>query len=108
MIVITIISILLGIAIPNFINSREKTKASSCCANLREINQAKEQFAMANSMRDGMPISTGNLLPYLKDSVFPTCPSGGIYSVGLVGDDPTCSIGTSGTYPHILISSNQP
>jgi prepilin-type N-terminal cleavage/methylation domain-containing protein len=105
MIVITIISILLGIAIPNFMNSREKTKASSCCANLREINQAKEQFAMANSMRDGMPISSGNLMPYLKESVFPTCPSGGIYMVGLVGDDPTCSIGTTTTYPHVLISS---
>lgn len=73
MIVITIISILLGIAIPNFVTSREKTKASSCCGNLRQINQAKEQFAMANSLRDGMPISAGSLMPYLKDKTFPSC-----------------------------------
>ena len=108
MIVITIISILLGIAIPNFINSRERTKGTSCCDNLRQINQAKEQFAMANSLSEGSPVTAGNLMPYLRDSVFPSCPSGGIYTVGNVGDDPTCSIGKTGPYPHVLLTSNQP
>lgn len=108
MIVITIISILVGIAIPNFMNSRERTMGSSCCANLREINQDKEQFAMANSLQDGTPVSSASLMPYLKDKSFPSCPSGGLYTIGAVGEDPTCSIGTSTTYAHVLVSSTQP
>ena len=32
------------------------------------------------------------LLPYLKDAVFPTCPSGGTYTINAVGVPPTCSI----------------
>lgn len=108
MIVITIISVLLGIAIPNFMNSREKTKARSCCGNLRMINQAKEQFGMANSLYEGTPIQAGSLMPYLHDSTFPSCPSGGVYTVGDLGQDPTCSLGTTTTYPHVLISSTQP
>ena len=102
MIVITIISILLGIAIPSFLQSREKAKSRSCTENLHEINTAKEQCTMANRLGEGVTISPSELTPYLKDSVFPSCPAGGAYDIQPVGQTPTCSI-QSGKFPHVFV-----
>ena len=46
MIVVLIIGILLAIAVPNFIKARETSRAKACVANLKEIESAKEQWAM--------------------------------------------------------------
>src|SRR6266849_10994627 len=46
MIVVLIIGILLAIAVPNFIKARETSRAKSCVANLKQIESAKEQWAM--------------------------------------------------------------
>ncbi|MEO0249499.1 MAG: prepilin-type N-terminal cleavage/methylation domain-containing protein, partial [candidate division WOR-3 bacterium] len=46
MIVVLIIGILLAIAVPNFIRARESSRAKSCVANLKQIESAKEQWAM--------------------------------------------------------------
>ena len=46
MIVVLIIGILLAIAVPNFIKARESSRAKSCVANLKQIESAKEQWAM--------------------------------------------------------------
>lgn len=100
MIVVLVISILLGIAIPQFINSRTKSQAQSCVANLRQINTAKEQAAMANNLNDGDSVTATDLTPYLK-SVMPTCPAGGTYTIQVVGIQPSCSLETN-TPPHIL------
>jgi prepilin-type N-terminal cleavage/methylation domain-containing protein len=105
MIVITIISILLGIAIPNFLNSREKAKSRSCIENLHMLNTAKEQFAMANGIAEGGNVTQGNILPYLHDTRFPSCPTGGVYDIAPVGENPTCSILT-GHYPHVFTPTN--
>src|SRR4051812_25697476 len=102
MIVVLIIGILLAIAVPNFIKARETSRAKSCIANLKQIDAAKEQWAMDTraaatatppALTDASFVgSTG----YIKNS--PSCPSGGTYTVGNVGTNPTCSVGT----PHIL------
>src|SRR5438552_13514260 len=42
------IGILLAIAIPNFVKARETSRAKSCIANLKQIDAAKEQWAMDN------------------------------------------------------------
>lgn len=92
MIVVLIIGILLAIAIPNFMTAREKSRAKSCVANLKQIDAAKEQWAMDNNKQNGDAVTMGDLVPtYIKNT--PTCPSGGTYTVGNVGTDPTCSIG---------------
>ena len=100
MIVIMVIAVLLGIAIPNFMSSRAKSHAQSCVANLRQIRQAKEQAAMASSMNDGDTMNESDLTPYIK-SAMPTCPAGGTYTIGIVGYNPTCSKETN-PIPHIL------
>ncbi|MEA2552587.1 MAG: type pilus assembly protein PilA [Fimbriimonadaceae bacterium] len=102
MIVVMIISILLGIAMPNFLRSRALAKGRSCAANLRQINAAKEQLAMAGSLQEGDSIASKDLMPYLHDKNFPSCASGGLYTVGTVGQNPICSIGTSSNPPHVL------
>ncbi|MBI3909420.1 MAG: prepilin-type N-terminal cleavage/methylation domain-containing protein, partial [Armatimonadetes bacterium] len=48
MIVVLIIGILLAIAVPNFIRARESSRAKSCQGNLKQIQSAKEQWAMDN------------------------------------------------------------
>ncbi len=93
MIVVLIIGILLAIAVPNFIRARETSRTKSCVANLRQIDAAKEQWAMDNKASNGDAV-TGTLWPdYIKKA--PECPSGGTYTVNVIGTDPTCSIGGS-------------
>ena len=89
MIVVLIIGILLAIAVPNFIRARESSRTKTCIANLKQIDAAKEQWAMENKAKDGD--ACGNLVPdYLK--AMPSCPAGGTYTIGNVGTNPTCSI----------------
>ncbi|MEN6417165.1 MAG: prepilin-type N-terminal cleavage/methylation domain-containing protein [Armatimonadota bacterium] len=94
MIVVLIIGILLAIAIPNFMRARETSRAKSCCANLRQIETAKEQNAMDNKLSDGDAV-VGTLWPdYIKQE--PECPSGGVYAVNAIGDNATCAGGSTG------------
>jgi type II secretory pathway pseudopilin PulG len=107
MIVVLVIGVLLGIAIPQFLSSRSKSQARSCVSNLRQINQAKEQFAMANSLGEGVLLNAGDLQPNYIRGNFPTCPGGGVYYVGEVGRVPTCSL-VAGEPPHRLETGLQP
>lgn len=91
MIVVLIIGILLAIAVPNFIKARETSRTKSCIANLRQIDAAKEQWAMDNKAAQGAAVAWGDIVPdYIRKQ--PECPSGGTYTVGNVGTDPTCTI----------------
>ncbi len=91
MIVVLIIGILLAIAIPNFMKARETSRTKSCVSNLRQIDAAKEQWAMDNRASNGAAVTWGDLVPdYIKRQ--PQCPSGGTYTIGNVGTNPTCTI----------------
>lgn len=98
MIVVLIIGILMAIAVPNFVKARESARANSCVATLKQIDSAKEQYAMAAKLNTGDAVTLANLYVagasatnYLK--INPTCPSGGAYTVNVVGTNPACSIG---------------
>lgn len=97
MIVVLIIGILLAIAVPNFIRARETSRAKACVANLKQIESAKEQWAMDNKQTNtATPGATdlyGSTL-YIKTT--PTCPSNGVYTIGDMATRPVCSIGTNG------------
>lgn len=91
MIVVLIIGILLAIAVPNFVRARETSRTRTCIANLRQIDSAKEQYAMEARLAAGATVTQANLVPdYMKR--MPTCPSGGTYTIAVVGTDPSCSI----------------
>jgi DNA repair exonuclease SbcCD ATPase subunit len=64
---------------------------NACINNLRQIDAAKQQWALEkNKTADAIP-AVQDLLPYLKDGIFPVCPSGGTYAINAVGEAPTCS-----------------
>ena len=92
MIVVLIIGILMAIAVPNFIKARESSRRSSCIANLKQIDSAKEQWAMDNKKSTGDAVvmtDVAGATAYIKST--PTCPSGGAYTVNAVGTAPACS-----------------
>ena len=99
MIVVLIIGILLAIAVPNFIKARETSRTKSCIANLRQVDSAKEQWAMDNNASNGSAVTGGwagltGANGYIKAQ--PNCPSGGTYTIGNIGTDPTCSLAAQG------------
>jgi DNA repair exonuclease SbcCD ATPase subunit len=65
---------------------------NTCINNLRQIDAAKNQWALENNKTaDAIPVAQ-DVLPYLKDNVFPVCPSGGTYTINAIGVPPACSI----------------
>lgn len=65
---------------------------NQCIANLRLIYAAKQAWALEKNKTDTDTPTEEDLLPYIKGGVFPVCPSGGVYTIGPVGQVPTCSI----------------
>jgi DNA anti-recombination protein RmuC len=65
---------------------------NACINNLRQIDAAKQQWALENDKTaDAIPPAQ-DLLPYFRGGVFPVCPSGGGYTINVVGVPPTCSV----------------
>ena len=97
MIVVLIIGILLSIAIPNFVKTRETTRTKACVENLYKIQWAKEQWAMENNKPSSDTPTQSDLVGSFKFlSSLPGCPSGGTYTINSVNTLPTCSV--SGTH----------
>ena len=94
MIVVLIIGILMAIAVPNFIKARETSRRNSCIANLKQIDGAKEQWAMDQKKNTGDACQMSDIAgTYMKGAVTgPTCPGGGTYTVNVVGTNPACSL----------------
>jgi prepilin-type N-terminal cleavage/methylation domain-containing protein len=90
MIVVTIIGLLAAIAIPSFVKARAETQKNSCINNLRQIDSAKEQWALATGKVDGAAVIEAEVNEYIKKT--PVCPAGGSYTYANVGTDPSCSV----------------
>lgn len=92
LIVISAVScVLAAVVIPNFIRARSATASNACINNLRQIESAKQQWALEN-MKTANDASTWNdIRPLLKQ--VPLCPMGGTYILGRLNELPKCSIG---------------
>lgn len=65
---------------------------NTCINNLRQIDAAKQQWALEhNKPAQAIPAAL-DLLPYFKDGVFPVCPASGTYTLNAVGEIPSCSV----------------
>ncbi len=102
MIVVLIIGILLAIAVPNFVKARETSRTNACIANLKQIQAAKEEWAMDNKKNaTDSPaftdlVGTGST-GYIQANAStpggaPVCPSGGTYTIGNVNTLAACSV----------------
>jgi prepilin-type N-terminal cleavage/methylation domain-containing protein len=106
MIVVAIIGLLAAIAIPNFVKARTTSQANACINNLRQIDAAAQEFALEKGKKTTDPITyPADLTPYIKLNAansIPPCPAGGDYACATVGNNPTCTLSTLTSQPHLL------
>ena len=125
MIVVAIIGLLAAIAIPSFLRARENSRRNGCINNLRQIDGAKEQYALERGRMAGDSVIeggddtaafnalVGGTTGYIKE--FPFCPSGDTtrdrtaansatdYTVNVIGVNPVCRLmGDDADFPHVL------
>jgi general secretion pathway protein G len=86
------IGMLAAIAIPNFVKARTTAQMNACINNLRQIDGAKQQWALENNKDQTDTPKESDIAPYFKDHRMPVCAAGGIYTINAVDEPPTCSI----------------
>ena len=94
MIVVLIIGLLAAIAIPGFARARNDARAKTCVNNLRLIEAAKDQWAMATNAAEGAAVTTtdAEYIQQFKGNAQPVCPVGNAaYTVNPVGTTPVCT-----------------
>ena len=106
MVVVAIIGLLAAIALPSFKKAREEALAKACINNLRLMDAAKEQAALASGWApDAGPSTIGNPLykntcsSFLKSTARPLCPTGVNCYYNELTAPPTCD---SGIATHVL------
>jgi len=82
-----------AIALPALAKAKETSARNACINNLRMIQGAKQQWALENNKTSSDVPGWDDIQPYLgRGKAIPVCPKGGGYSLGAVGELPTCSI----------------
>jgi prepilin-type N-terminal cleavage/methylation domain-containing protein len=103
MIVVAIIGLLAAIAIPNFVRARATSQKNACINNLRQIDGAKQQWALEQHQVSTATPGSADVQPYLgrgTAGTWPTCPASGAYTVGAVNVPTSCSL--SASQGHVL------
>jgi hypothetical protein len=92
-IVLLAVVVLLGAAVvvPYFVKARATECNNACINNLRQIDGAKEQWALEKEKRPADAVNEAEVEQYIKGGK-PNCPGGGAYTYGLVGQNPACSM----------------
>ena len=114
MIVVAIIGLLAAIAIPNFVKARTTSQMNACINNLRQIDGAKQQWALENKAQSTATPGATSIGAYLGRAgtvAGVVCPSGGAsaafatsYTIGAVNVAPVCQIlgGATAGVSHFL------
>jgi prepilin-type N-terminal cleavage/methylation domain-containing protein len=100
MIVVAIIGLLAAIAIPNFVNARTTSQMDACINNLRQIDGAKQTWALENHLIQTATPQDTDIQPYLgrNTGTLPYCPADSqetfdtSYSPNNLQVPPTCLI----------------
>ena len=89
MIVVTVIGMLAAIAVPAYTRAREKSITNQCLSSLRQITDAKDQYAFDHY--NATPTALSDLVPdYVTKQ--PQCAGGGSYTIGDLGEDASCNV----------------
>jgi prepilin-type N-terminal cleavage/methylation domain-containing protein len=93
LIVVAILGLLVGLAIPNFMKSRNHAQKQICIENLSQIESAKQVWGLESGRTDGdAPVDAdlfgANL--YMKQK--PRCVGGGEYRLNAIGTNASCEI----------------
>jgi prepilin-type N-terminal cleavage/methylation domain-containing protein len=93
MIVVAIIGLLAAIAIPNFIKARETSQTNACIENLRQIDSAKQQWAIEEKKTSTDTPAAADLDDYVKGGYASLeCPASGTYTINDMSNNPTCTV----------------
>jgi prepilin-type N-terminal cleavage/methylation domain-containing protein len=97
MIVVALIGLLASIAVPNWVHARSTSQVNACINNLRQIDGAKQQWAIETKQALSVTPGYDQIRDYLKSDV--TCPSGGsgvtfgdTYNINDLATRPTCRV----------------
>ncbi len=105
MIVVAIIGMLAVIAIPNFVKARETAQRNACISNLRQIDGAKQTWALEARTAGNVIPQKDEIKPYLGrggniDAVYCPADRNGTfdtsYEIREVTTAPTCKVNDSG------------
>jgi prepilin-type N-terminal cleavage/methylation domain-containing protein len=115
MIVVAIIGLLAAIAIPNFVRSRSTAQMTTCINNLRQIDGAKQEWALEKGQLATAAPADTDIGPYLGRSgsvsnivcpIATTKTFAGSYTINLVNVAPVCAVNGTGqvdaNYKHVL------
>ena len=92
MLVVSIVLLVFAIALPAFVKARDTAQRSACINNMRMLDSAKVQAALAHHYRDNATVPESEVSEYLKQGVSGlVCPKGGRYTINPLGQDPACS-----------------
>jgi len=89
MIVVLIIAILLAIAAPNFLNSRQQSRAQAVCSQLHMISTAKDELTFVKTLQPGAAVNDAADLVPTYMNLWPSGPVAGTYTANPVGTPPT-------------------
>jgi prepilin-type N-terminal cleavage/methylation domain-containing protein len=101
MIVVAIIGLLAAIAIPNFVRARTTSQKNACINNLRQIDGAKQQWALETKATTNAAPASTDIQPYMGRGnlgTLPSCPADSSatfttsYTIGDVQTAPVCNI----------------
>ena len=93
MIVVAILGLLLGMALPNFIKSRTQAQKQVCIENLTQIESAKQIWGVETGKKNGDVATDADLFgatSYMKQK--PACPAGGDYDLTSIGLNAKCTV----------------
>ena len=85
-------AVLAAVALPAFAKAKTTSQENACIINLRQIDAAKEQWALLNHKTATDTPSREDLLDFISNHRWPKCPAGGHYTIGAVGEHPKCSV----------------
>ena len=100
MIVVAIIGLLAAIAIPNLVHARVTSQQNACINNLRQIDAAKQNWALDNKVSPSAVPADANIQPYIGRSLgtLPFCPADPLagfdtsYNINNLQLPPSCQI----------------
>lgn len=110
MIVVAIIGLLAAIAIPNFVRARQTSQTNACINNLRQIDGAKQQWALENNQPAGATPTEAEVSAYLGRAVNAgsfaaanvVCPIAGAYTINDLNTAPACGAFAAATHNAVL------
>jgi hypothetical protein len=95
--IVVVLAVIFAVVLIAFIRARTTPPLNGCVKNLRQLDRAKQAWAIEHHAITSDIPTWDDLRPYLSRRL--VCPQGGKYGIGPIGDRPTCSLGGAHALP---------